>query len=110
MNIQKYIRKYLLIIIGIGLLRVLVNYFVPDLFTVTTAIGDVIVNTKSTLIGIYQHNIFNVITSVFISIDLYKLKENLFLIPILTIISLPIGLFFFAVIILNRLIANYEQS
>ncbi len=108
MDIKRFITKYLLIVIGLAILRVLVSELVPDLFT-KTIVGDGFTQTKTTFFSIYQTNIFNIILGIIMSVDLYRIGRNWILIPILTVISATAGLFFFSILILYNLINKYEQ-
>ncbi len=108
MEIKRFITKYLLIVIGLAILRVLINEILPDLFT-QTIIGDEFTQTKTTLFGMYQTNFFNLILGLIIALDLHKIGRNWVVIPILTVISATAGLFFFSILILNNLINKYEQ-
>jgi hypothetical protein len=108
MDIKRFITKYLLIAIGLAILRVLMSELVPDLFT-NTIVGDGFTHTKTTFFSIYQTNIFNIIFGIIMSIDLYRIGQNWIIIPILTVISATAGLFFFSILILYNLINKYEQ-
>ncbi len=107
-ELKQYLIKYLLIVVGLAILRVLLHEFVPELFIETT-ISEGSRQTKPTFFGIYQSNFFNVIVGVLISLDLFKTGRNWILIPILTTISLTAGMFFFSILILDNLINKYEQ-
>jgi hypothetical protein len=108
MEIKRFITKYLLIVIGLAILRVLLNEIVPDLFT-QTIIGDGFTQTKTTLFGMYQTNFFNMILGLIMALDLHKIGRNWIVIPVLTVISATAGLFFFSILILNNLVNKYEQ-
>ena len=108
MDIKRFITKYLLIILGLAILRVLLSEFVPDLLT-RTIVRDGLTQIETSFYAIYQTNIFNIILGIIMSIDLYKIGRNRIIIPILTIISATTGLFFFSILILHNLINKYEQ-
>jgi len=108
MEIRRFIIKYLLIVIGLAILRVLLIEVIPDLFT-KTIIGDGFTQTKTTFFGIYQNNFFNIILGMAMTIDSYKTGRNWIVIPILTVISATAGLFFFSILILYNLINKYEK-
>ena len=108
MDIKRFITKYLLIVIGLAILRVLLHELVPDLFT-KTIVGDGFTQSQTTFFSMYQTNIFNIILGVIMSIDLYRNGLNWIIIPILTVISATAGLFFFSILILKNLINKYEQ-
>lgn len=108
MELKQYLIKYLLIVVGLAILRALLNEFVPELFIETT-INEDSSRTKTTFLGIYQSNFFNVIVGVLVSLDLFKMGRNWILIPILTTISLTAGMFFFSILVLDNLISKYEQ-
>ncbi len=105
---KRYIIKYLIIVIIIGLVRLLLHIFLPELFTETIE-GDGFTQTSTTFIGIYQTNLSNVLLGIFILIDLYRIKTNWIIIPLLTIISGTAGLFFFGLIILLTLMTKNEE-
>ena len=107
-QIKQYVIKYLLVIVGLAILRLLLHEFVPNLFS-ETIVGDGYTQTKTTFFGIYQINIFNMIAGVIMSLDLFKMGRNWIIIPILTIISMTAGLFFFSILILDNLINRHEQ-
>lgn len=71
-QIKQYVTKYLLVVVGLAILRVLLHEFVPDLFS-ETIVGDGYTQTKTTFFGIYQINIFNMIAGVIMSLDLFKI-------------------------------------
>jgi hypothetical protein len=106
LKIKQLIIKYLLLVVGLSVLRVIFQEIVPDFFT-KTIIGDGFKQTNDTFFGIYQKNFFNLILGVIMAIDLYKIGRNWIIIPILTIISVTAGLFFFSVLILYNLIKQY---
>ncbi len=107
-QIKQFIIKYLLIVIGLAILRVLLNELIPDLFT-NTIEGDGFTQSKTTFFGLYQTNFFNLILGLIMAIDLNKLGRNWIVIPFLTVISTIAGLFFFSILILKNLINKYEQ-
>jgi len=107
-QIKQYIIKYLLIVIGLAVLRVLLSELIPELFTKTIE-GDGFTQSKTTFFGIYQLNFFNLILGLIMAVDLKKLGTNWILIPVLTVISTIAGLFFFSILILNNLMNRYEQ-
>ncbi len=108
MSLKKYIIKYLIVVLSIWLLRILINLIFPELFS-TTIIGDGYTQTKTTLFNMYQSNVFNIILALILSFDLRKIKSNYIIIPILTIISMVVGLFFFSIIILDNLIKKENE-
>ena len=108
MEIKKYIVKYLLIVIGLGILNILVNYFMPELF-IETIVGDGFTQSRTTFIGLYQSNILNLILAIIMLFDLNKIRSNMIIIPVLTVISMTAGLFFFSILVLDKLIKNHES-
>jgi len=108
MSLKKYIIKYLIIILSIWLLRILTILIFPELYS-TTIIGEGYTQTKTTLFSMYQSNIFNIILAILLSFDLKKIKSNYIIIPILTVISMIVGLFFFSIIILDNLIQKKDE-
>ena len=108
MEIKRLISKYLFIILGLLVLRVVFEELFPDLF-VKTIIGDGFTQKKSTFFGIFQVNFFNIILGLIMAFDLKKIKQNLIVIPILTVVSATVGIFFFSILILNNQIENYER-
>lgn len=107
-QIKHFIIKYLLIVVGLTILRVLLSEFAPSLFT-NTIEGDGFTQTSPTFFSIYQLNFFNIIIGLIMSFDLYKIGRNLIVLPILTIISLTAGLFLFSILILNNLIIRHGR-
>lgn len=107
-QLKQFIIKYLLLVIGLTILRGLLSEFVPSLFT-NTIVGDGFTQTTTTLFSIYQNNFFNIIIGLIMSFDLYKIGLNRIVIPILTIISLTAGLFLFSILILNNLIIKHGK-
>jgi hypothetical protein len=78
------------------------------LFTETKT-GEGYTETRTTLFGIYQSNIFNIILALVLLFDLRKIKVNYIVIPLLTTISMIPGLFFFSIIILKDLIKKQNE-
>ncbi len=108
MELKRLIKKYLILIIGLIVLRFLLNAIVPELFTKTT-IGDGFTQSETTFFGLYQNNFFNIIIGLIMAVDLKKMRQNWIIIPITTMLSLTCGLFFFSMIILDTLIKEYEK-
>lgn len=107
-NLKRQIIKYLIIVISIGLIRLLLNFFIPELFT-ETIIGEGFTQTKTTFFGLYQANIFNILLAIILMLDLKKLESNFIVIPTLTVISATAGLFFFALIIFHNLTKKHNE-
>jgi hypothetical protein len=107
-ELKRLIKKYLLIVVAINLLRAFMKANVPLLFTKAVAVGE-FTGTGPTFFSLYQGEFFNIILGIFISVDLYRIGKNWIIIPILTMFSAEIGIFFFAILILHNLINNHEK-
>ena len=107
-QIKSYIIKYLLIVIGLAVIRVLLSELKPELFTKTIE-GDGFTQSKTTFFAIYQLNFFNIILALIMAVDLKKHGTNWILIPVLTVISTIAGVFFFSILILTNFMNRYEQ-
>jgi len=105
-EINYYIKKYFFIIIGLWILEVFVNNvfpeFLPGLFF-KTVVGEGYTQKTPTLFSTYNSYIYSLILSFFLLIDLNRLRLNKIYIPILTFLSMYTGLFFFSLILLDKL-------
>jgi hypothetical protein len=105
-EINYYIKKYFFIIIGLWILKVLVNNVLPEFFPglfFRTIVGEGYTQETPTLFGTYNYYIYSLILSFFVLIDLNRLRLNKIYIPILTLLSMYTGLFFFSLMLLDKL-------
>lgn len=102
-NINKYIIKYLLIVILLSLAGIFLKAYFPELYYNTSNVDGISTNRIS-FFGCYDFYLFNLILAAFIFFDLKKLKLNTFYIPVLAVVSQFAGLFFFALYLANQLI------
>ena len=107
-EIKRYVIKYLLIAVGLTLLRLLLRELLPDLF-LNTIVGDGFTSIFPTFFGIFQREFFNIILGVVMAFDLYKMEQNWIIIPFLTILIPELGFFFFALLVFRNLIYKHEQ-
>lgn len=92
--------KYVIIVIGLFILRVLLSAFYPDLIT-ETIVTESYTSSKTSLFGLYITNVFNIVLAVFILFDLRKYGIRNLIIPLLTILSSYLGLFLTALLIIH---------
>ncbi|MCA1751475.1 MAG: hypothetical protein ABR572_12760 [Cryomorphaceae bacterium] len=109
MVIKRLIVKYLAIIIGLVLMRILLSEWMPELFTETIE-GEGYITRKNTFFNVYQQNFSNIIIGIVMTFDLKGSGRNRVLIPLLTVISLTAGLFFFAILMLDKIIHGHERN
>jgi hypothetical protein len=102
-TINKYIIKYLLIVIFLTLAGIFLKASFPELYY-NTLNDNGISKQRISFFGCYDFYLFNLILAVFIFFDLKKLKLNTFYIPILAVVSQFAGLFFFALYLANHII------
>jgi len=105
-EINYYIKKYFFMIIGLWILEVFVNNVFPEFFPglfFKTIVGEGYTQEMPTLFSTYNSYIFSLILSFFVLIDLNRLRLNKIYIPILTFLSMYTGLFFFSLILLDKL-------
>lgn len=109
MQIKHDIIKYLLIVIGIAVIRILLNEFFPEIYNETISTEGTI-QTKTTFWGIYNSFLMNILLAIPLSLDLNRINRRWFLISVFTVISSTVGLFFFSILILDHKMEKNEQE
>jgi hypothetical protein len=107
MQIKHYIIKYLLIVTGIAILRVLLYEFFPEIFNEIINTEESI-HSKTTFWGIYNSFLMNILLVIPLSFDLNRINRKWFLISVFTVISSTVGLFFFSLLILDHKLKKNE--
>ncbi len=105
---ERYILKYFLIVVGVIILRMLLQEAFPGWF-MTTVGGEGSTHTMTSFFGLYQKNFFNLVPAAVMAADLQNTGKNRVIIPLLTMISLTAGLFFFSVLIFENLADDHEK-
>lgn len=101
--INKYIIKYLLIVIVLELLRIVIKFNLTELVYILTG-DDGNSSSRFSMYVYYDYYIRNFFLAIVVFFDLKKLNLNKVFIPLLTITSMFAGLFFFAFLVVNKLI------
>lgn len=101
-EINYYIKKYLLIVIILWVIKKLVRIYFPGLFF-STIVAEGYTKNTANLLNTYYFYVYSFILSLFVLFDLNNLKLNKIYIPILTFLSTYAGLFFFSLMLLNKL-------
>ena len=98
-DIKKLIIKYTLIIIGLRIIISLTNVYFHELTIVAT---EDMASTTSSFFGLYIENFYNIILAIFIFFELKKINLKSYIIPIMTILSSFLGLFFTAMLVIHH--------